>query len=288
MIEIKDVNFGYKKRGLLFDGLNLQLKPGNIYGLLGKNGAGKTTLLKIISGLLHISKGELLLDGAKIIERDPAILQDIYFLPENCYLPDMQMDEYFEIYSVFYNRFNKTKFDEYLVKFEIPFAVKLSSLSFGQKKKFAIAFALAAESRILLLDEPTNGLDIPSKSIFRKLLAESINEEKVFLLSTHQARDVKNLIDSIIILEAGGVIFNQSLADTGDKLSLCFLQKEPNANDILYCEKTLGGYAVFAEKEKYSNDENEIDIEMLFNAVLEQKEKFAAFFSKGVDNEKTL
>lgn len=277
MINFSNLTFGYKKKKLLFDDLSLSLMLGNIYGLLGKNGAGKTTLLKLISGLLYPHSGGCTFENYPTMKRSPEILKEFFFLPENSFLPLVTVKEYLEIYSPFYPHFSKGKFLGYLEDLELEKNGKITSLSYGQKKKFSIAFALAADTKVLLLDEPTNGLDIPSKSVFRKLIASSISEEKIFVISTHQVRDMKHLIDPILILDDGKIIFNQQIAEIEQRLSLELQREEPDQDEVLYYESTLGGYAVLTENNNGS--ENEIDIELLFNAVVAQNKKVINLFN---------
>ncbi|MGE5679730.1 MAG: ATP-binding cassette domain-containing protein [Bacillota bacterium] len=205
--------FSYRKSEPLIENMNISLKPGNIYGLLGRNGAGKTTLLKLISGLLLPEFGCCSFRSNDVSSRSSKLLKEIYFLPEHSYLPPLKASEYLKIYSSFYPGFDKERFYEFLDSFEIPASGKLTGLSFGQKKKFSIAFALASNTSLLLLDEPTNGLDIPAKSIFRKLVASSISEEKIFIVSTHQVKEMKNLIDPILIIDNGKIVFNEPVSE---------------------------------------------------------------------------
>jgi ABC-2 type transport system ATP-binding protein len=280
MIKIENLNFGYRKKEVLFNQFNLALSPGNIYGLLGKNGAGKTTLLKLISGLLYPQTGVCTYNQILTFKRTPEFLSEIFFLPEISYLPAIKVKEYLEIYSLFYPRFDENKFYSHLKDFEIESGKRLTSYSYGQKKKFSLAFALAANTKIILLDEPTNGLDIPAKSVFRKLVASSIDDEKIFVISTHQVRDMKHLIDPILILEKGEIIFNRQIAEIEQKLSLEFMHEEPKPGQVLYYENTLGGFAVLNENNNGS--ENEIDIELLFNAVVSDNQKIRSLFHEEV------
>lgn len=280
MVKISEMSFSYRKKESLFQNFNLKLTPGNIYGLLGKNGAGKTSLLKLISGLLFPQTGNCLFDGQKTLERKPSVLQEIIFLPENSYLPPLRILEYLEVYSPFYNRFDKEKFARFLTELEIESSSKISSLSYGQKKKLALAFSLAANTKVLLLDEPTNGLDIPAKTVFRKLVAESIDENKIFLISTHQVRDMKHLIDPILILDKGKIIFNQTIQAIEERISLSLQKEIPEGENVIYYESTLGGYA--ALNENRDGMENEIDIELLFNAVTANYEKVNSLFTAEV------
>ncbi len=269
MIEIKNLSFGYKKNKFLFENLNLSIHKGNIYGLLGRNGAGKTTLLKQIVGLLFPAKGECMVFDKPASERLPQVLNNIYFIPEEFQLPSISMNAFTKLHSPFYPKFDKELLNKYLIEFEIADNANLSSISYGQKKKFLIAFGLATRTQILILDEPTNGLDIPSKSQFRKIMASSMDEERSIIISTHQVRDLSSLIDHIIVLESGKAIFDHSTFEISSKLS--FVQTREIGNlEVFYKEDVLGGQAVMCRK---NGEETEIDLELLFNGVVSNTEK---------------
>jgi len=278
MIAVNELNFAYGKQASLFSGLNAQLTGGNVYGLLGKNGAGKTTFLKILTGLLFPQSGKVTVLGFEPRRREPHFLQEIYLIPEEFYLPSVSVREYEGAYAPFYPRFDHRVFERHLTEFEIPSRDRLSSLSFGQKKKFLIAFGLATNCKILFLDEPTNGLDIPTKSQFRKILAGSISDERTILISTHQVRDMANLIDPIIILDEGQIIFNQNMEVTAKRLAMKIYADEQETNGCLFCEKTIGGYV--ALEENRTGADSKIDIELLFNAVINNRERIARLFEK--------
>ncbi|MBD3392682.1 MAG: ATP-binding cassette domain-containing protein, partial [Chitinivibrionales bacterium] len=188
MVQINDLRFAYRGKKWLFDGLQLNLDGGNIYGLLGKNGAGKTTLLKIICGLLFADRGSSVVLGCNSRHRSPELLQELVFIPEEFHVPSLTAGAYRKYYGPLYPRFSSEDFASYLKEFGIRETERLSSLSYGNKKKFLIAFGLATNCRLLILDEPTNGLDIPSKSQFRKLVAGALADDRVFIISTHQVR----------------------------------------------------------------------------------------------------
>ena len=163
MIEIQNLSFGYRKKKLLYRDLTLTMETGSIYGLLGKNGAGKSTLLKNLSGLLFPFKGNIMVNGFIPGKRLPAFLQTIYLIPEEVNVPALTIRAYEKLFSPFYPSFDPEQFHNYLEQLNVKDEGKLNTLSFGQQKKFIIAFALACNTRILLMDESTNGLDIPSK-----------------------------------------------------------------------------------------------------------------------------
>ena len=176
MIQIKNLSFGYNRKKLLYKNLTLTLEAGSIYGLLGKNGAGKSTLLKNLIGLLFPTGGSISVNGFAPKKRLPSFLETIYLIPEEVYVPSLTIHQYKNLFSPFYPGFDEKKFFNYLEQLDVKEHGKLNTLSFGQQKKFIIAFAFACNTKVLLLDEPTNGLDIPSKIRFRKLISSVFDE----------------------------------------------------------------------------------------------------------------
>ncbi|ELR72014.1 putative ABC transporter ATP-binding protein [Fulvivirga imtechensis AK7] len=249
---------------------------GNIYGLLGKNGAGKTSLLKLISGLLFPNGGTLDVAGFQPKDRFPQYLREIYLVSEEFHLPSMYLERYVQLYSPFYPRFDYALLQEYLHEFNITGGQKLSEMSYGQKKKFLLSFGLATDCKLLILDEPTNGLDIPSKSQFRKVVANAIHEERSFIISTHQARDMENLIDPVIILDEGEIVFFQNYVQISKKLRVSKQKELPDNDALVYSESSLGGYTVVSENT--TREETNMNLEILFNAVVSNKRKIYEIF----------
>lgn len=266
MIQIQNLLFSYKGSEPLFSGFDFHLESGGICGLLGKNGAGKTTLLKLLCGLLFPKSGLCEVKGFSPEERLPQFLQDTVFIPEEFYVPAMTGDQYIKCFAPFYQKFDLTSFLSGLNEFELDKSQLLSEMSYGQKKKFIIAFGIATNANLLLLDEPTNGLDIPSKSQFRKLLARAISPEKTFIISTHQVRDVEHLIDPIVILDRGKIILNQSVESLMEHLSFELTDDLKTAEGSLYFEKTLNGYQIVAAN-RQAHD-SKLELELLFNAAV--------------------
>lgn len=271
MLTIKELEFGYPKNGLLFDKLDLDITKGNIYGLLGKNGAGKTTLLKIMCSLLFAQKGKIEINGEDVANRLPSVLEDIYLIPEEFHLPDFTIEAYVKNVAPFYPKFDHSQFNDLITEFEVTKGKKLTSLSHGQKKKFIIAFSIATNCSLVFMDEPTNGLDIPSKSKFRKIIASTASEERTFIISTHQVRDLENLIDPLVIIESGKIIFQESIENISSKLNFMKVTHSAPADvKVLYSEDIFGGKYLLTEKT--DDHESPVDFELLFNAVLSNQE----------------
>src|ERR1700761_145775 len=118
MISIANLHFAYRRRPV-FSGLNLVLRPGHIYGLLGRNGMGKSTLLRSIAGFLFPQQGQIDVLGYTPRKRQPAFLQRVFLLPEDFYLPPMETDRGLDLYAGFYPRFDKTLFRKAAAGFEL-------------------------------------------------------------------------------------------------------------------------------------------------------------------------
>ncbi|MEO0526714.1 MAG: ABC transporter ATP-binding protein [Bacteroidota bacterium] len=269
MIRIKNVKFRYPGSQLILDNINLELGAGNIYGLFGRNGEGKSTLLKLMAGLLYPKAGQCCVFEDDTSDRKVKYLQEIFIVPEEFELPGVKIALYEKVNSPFYPNFSKERFSTLLSEFKLFPNQKISNLSFGQKKKVLIAFGLAANTKLLLMDEPTNGLDIPSKSQFRKIMASSVDERKCIVISTHQIRDLYSLINHVIVLDDSKVAFDRPLSIVSENL---WFGKPPRGvkEDLIYSEATFGGKAVLARQDQ---DESEVDLELLFNAVLNEPER---------------
>jgi len=279
MIEVNHLTFGYG-RETLFRDMDMKLAPGSIYGLLGVNGAGKSTLLKVMTGLLFADEGKLTSLGFDPARRDPGFLARVFFLPEELNIPGITDVQYESLIAPFYPGFSHEQFMRYLKEFEVPRNRRLTQMSFGQKKKFLLSFGLACNTELLVLDEPTNGLDIPSKGLFRRLVAEALNDNQIFIISTHQVRDVENLIDRLVILHQGRVLLHQSMEaiSTGMHMAHSLARPDPAAEGLLYSESGVGGY--WSVWRGNDDDEGRIDLEVLFNTVISRPEVFTTLFEQ--------
>lgn len=262
MIKIQDLSFGYSKKQHLYNKLNLNASNGSIIGLLGKNGAGKSTLLYLMSGLLKPQSGSLSINNQTPFDRKPAFLQEVFIVPEEINVPSIGIKTFIRSTGPLYPNFDQEKMYKLLKEFEVDESKQISKMSYGQKKKFMIAFALSTNCQLLLLDEPTNGLDIPSKSLFRKIMAGALTEDQIAIISTHQVKDVENLIDRIVLINEGEFIFNQDVFEVTQKYSFHTVSSVTDAD--LYSEVAPGGYRVLREK---NGIETPLDIELLFNAI---------------------
>ena len=234
MITINNVTFGYQSHQKVLDGFALEFAKGGIYGLLGKNGTGKSTLLYLMMGLLRPQKGEVTIDGTSATLRSPEVLSEMFLVPEEYDLPPISLLNYVKAVKPFYPRFSGDLLEKTLQNFDMTSDVNLGQLSMGQKKKVYMSIAIASCTRYLLMDEPTNGLDILSKSQFRKAIIDSMTDDRTVIISTHQVHDVERLLDHVCIIDRNKVLLNEPLVekDTAIDLEELFIKTVKQKPDI--------------------------------------------------------
>lgn len=271
MIQIENLHYAYAgSRKTVFNDFNLRLENNRIYGLLGKNGTGKSTLLYLICGLLRQKQGTITIDGIDSRKHDPELLSEMFIIPEEFDLMPVKLEDYILLNKPFYPRFDREILMSCLSDFELNPDINLKQLSMGQKKKVYMSFALAANTRYLFMDEPTNGLDIPSKSQFRKVIANNMTDDRTLVISTHQVHDVESLLDHIIMLDQSRLKLDAGVADITERYTFQFRAPGEPMDDVLYAEPSLQGNAVIAKK-RPGDEDTTLNLELLFNAVVKGK-----------------
>ena len=266
MIEIKDLSFAYSNEKVL-DCISTTFEQGRVYGLLGANGVGKSTIFKLLCGLLTTKRGEIKIDGYSPADRQPGFLSKIFYIPEDFEGAAVSIKNYASGISAFYPNYDENLLNGLLSDFDIDINRKFTSLSLGQRKRAILCIALAMNTEYLLLDEPTNGLDIPAKAEFRKMVAKAMDDNRTIIISTHQVKDVENLLDHIMILDKRCVLLDKSVADIQNEYMFDVTMHCPQ--DALYCEEGLGGYCSISRNQ--SGEESRINIELLFNYIKSKK-----------------
>lgn len=280
MIEIKNLGFTYGKKdaaeNYVLKNICLNLEEGRIYGLLGENGVGKTTLLTLLCGLKKPQAGSIDIDGHDPFKREPSFLSDQYYLSDEVAAMNMKAKDYAENYGKFWEGFEMGKFIEIMNIFETRPQQKMNNMSFGQLKKTYIAFAMACNTKYLLMDEPTNGLDIPSKAQFRKAVMKYTREDSVILISTHQVRDLENIIDPVIILDKQEILLNATVEEISQKLYFDYSNEKKE--ESLYSEMIPGGSIQVYQN--VTGEDSKVNTEALFNTVHQHKELIKGIFNK--------
>ena len=273
MIEIKNLAFSYGKTPVL-KSITTNLEEGRIYGLLGENGVGKTTLLTLLCGLKKVTEGSISTDGENPFDRTPTLLQNQFYLPDEVLPVATRAERFAKERGAFWPNYDHSKFLEIMKEFENGPTKKMNQMSAGQLKKVYISLALACGCKYIFMDEPTNGLDIPSKTQFRSAIMKYTSDDSTIVISTHQVRDLENIIDPIIILDRQDVLLNASVEEITSRLFFDYgTQLHPES---LYSEQLPGGFI-----QVYPNttgEDSKINVEALFNAVHKNKELVKGMF----------
>ena len=261
MITVSKMSFNYPRRSNLFDGLSLRLPAGEIIGLLGRNGVGKSTLIKLLSSLLDPQQGEISFQGKALVP-SAELYSHLMVVPEEFSLPKVTVENFVRHTAPLYPAFSREQFDAYSKELEVDCTMRFDRMSMGQRKKAYLAFALACNAELLLLDEPTNGLDITAKAALRSILASYADESKTILISTHQAHDIENLVDRVVILEGGQALINQRVSELQSCFGFCVV----GSREAIYSQQSVAGsVGIWVADE---DEEGRFDLELMFNAAI--------------------
>ena len=279
MMEVKNVSFGYRGKQTVFKDFSLSLEEGSVYGLLGKNGTGKSTLLYLMTGLLRPRQGEVLYKGVNVSLRRPDVLSQMFIVPEEFNLPKVSLKQFVSLNRPFYPRFSDEILRSCLRDFDMNEDIHLGELSMGQKKKAYMCFALATNTQLLVMDEPSNGLDIPSKSQFRRVVASGMSEDKAVIISTHQVRDIDSLLDHVVIIDGSRTLLNRSVSDICSRLCFDEVSSGELTGDELFTQPSVHGQSVILPN-RLGEEESTLNLELLFNATLAHPEIMAQVFAE--------
>ena len=223
MIKIKNVSKEYVTNSKVVKNLNLEIKPGEIFGFLGPNGAGKTTTLKMMTGVTSITEGSIEINGFDITKNPLEAKKQFGFVPDN---PDMFLRlkgiEYLRfmatIYGIDPNTINE-KIEDYAKRFEIYDSLnkQINDYSHGMRQKIVLIGALIHEPKIWLLDEPLTGLDPQSSYTLKEMMKEHVRNGNTVLFSTHVLEVAEKIVDRIGIIRKGELIFVGTINELKEK-----------------------------------------------------------------------
>lgn len=210
LIVTKDLTKNYKDIVAL-DHINLEIKEGELFGLLGVNGAGKTTLIKILTTLTKPSSGQAFIDGYDLIKEGQKIKSIIGVSPqETAIATNLTVRENLELMCGIHG-FSKEKIKEKTNKLLKDFGLekiknkKSANLSGGYKRRLSIAMAIIGEPKILFLDEPSLGLDVIARSELWEII-KNLKENLTIILTTHYMEEAEYLSDRVAILKNGKML----------------------------------------------------------------------------------
>ena len=197
----------------VLDGLDLEVRPGDIVGLLGANGAGKTTLLEVLTGLSPPSAGSARLFGAEAMEAPAAAKTRLGFVPQTDELiVELRVSEHLDLIAAFYPGWDRELVDKLVSSWGVDTGKTIARLSVGQRQKLAIITALAHKPELLILDEPVASLDPVARRQFLQQLVElGADERRAVIFSSHIVSDVERLANVIWILKQGKMVWQGEL-----------------------------------------------------------------------------
>ncbi|MGE8081162.1 ABC transporter ATP-binding protein [Peribacillus loiseleuriae] len=213
MIECKQVFKKYEGYEAV-QSVNLLVKQGSIYGLLGSNGAGKTTLLKILAGILKQDKGNVLIHGTPVFENID-IKKKVIFLPDTPYFfSQYTLRQMANFYASIFPFWNEDRFQKLQDIFEIEMDKKLHKFSKGMRRQADFWLAFSAMPDVLIMDEPFDGLDPVMRKKIKNLMIQDVAErDMTVLISSHNLREVEDICDHVGILHKGSILLEKDLDD---------------------------------------------------------------------------
>ena len=224
------------------NGLNLNIKKGSIYGLVGVNGAGKTTAIKHIAGIYQQDSGSVMVDGQPVYD-NAQIKAQVGFIPDDLYFfAGYSIKNMHQFYTRMYKQtWNEPRFQHLLDMFKLDPKRKITKFSKGMQKQVAFMFATSIMPNFLLLDEPIDGLDpIVRRLIMEEIINDVAEREMTVLVSSHNLKEMDGICDAIGIIKNGRMVIERDLDDLKTdvhKVQVAFSQPVPTADlglDILH------------------------------------------------------
>ena len=194
--------------------VSVDIKNGEVFGLIGTNGAGKSTFLRMACGILKPDGGELLVDGKTVYENNEVKGEIFYISDEQYFLPNSTPHEMAKFYSDYYPKFDMTRFLEMLGKFQLDKKRKINTFSKGMKKQLSVLLGICANTKYMFCDETFDGLDPVMRQAVKSIFAgELAVRDFTPVIASHNLRELEDICDSVGILHKGGVLMQKDLED---------------------------------------------------------------------------
>lgn len=260
MIKINNLSKTYGNK-LVLENVDLEIKEGKVYGLIGRNGAGKTTLMKILSDQIINYQGEIYYQNSNILLNNQLKKNLVYigedFLTYN--LKEKKLIKTVNYIKKLYPKFNQERFDELSTLFKIDLLAKYKKLSYGNQSLFRNILALSLQAQFLLLDEPSTGLDEINRDLFYgKLIEYQEIENSTIIISSHILSDIENIVTDIFILNDGKIIVNDPIDDLLEKSFVITINAENLhffASKNIIKKSNIGKQIILYVYDNFSNDE---------------------------------
>ncbi|WXR62702.1 ABC transporter ATP-binding protein [Peptostreptococcaceae bacterium AGR-M142] len=197
---------------LILDDVNLNLKKGSIYGLIGANGSGKTTLIKHLVGIYKADMGSVKIDGLEVFE-NKYVKYDIGYIQDDLYFfPMYSIKKMADFYRKMFRNFDEDRYKNMLESFELKEDLRISRLSKGMKRQVAFILTLCTLPKVLILDEPIDGLDPLMRKKVLNFIMEDVSERDMsVLISSHNLKELESICDHVGILNKGKMLMERDL-----------------------------------------------------------------------------
>ncbi len=217
MISINGLTKSFDKNKVL-ENVDITIKTGDIFGLIGINGAGKSTLLRMLAGIYYPTQGKILYDGLDI-HKDISVKKDIFFLPDDpYYFMNQNAKSVKKIYEANYD-FDQEAFLRYIDLFDLELDKSLTKCSKGMRRKIFIAIAFAIKPKYLILDEVFDGLDPQTRHIFKNELFDlKLEHNTTIVITSHSLREFEDICDSYAIIDGHHIKTIGNMMDDMDRI----------------------------------------------------------------------
>ena len=227
-------------------GIDFDIPPGRIYGLVGHNGAGKTTTLNAILGLSSY-EGTVRVLGEDPFEKRARLMENVAFISDVASLPRfLKVRELFALLGNVHPNFSHEKARSFLEGTDVKMEQRIKNLSKGMIAQLHLAVVMAIDAKLLVLDEPTLGLDITyRKRFYRRLLEDYMTEERTLLITTHQVDEIEFMLSDIMFMRDGELVLHMQMETVSTKFSQVVISDTANVAQVrefgpIYAETRFG------------------------------------------------
>ncbi len=205
-------------KSMAVDGIEFDIAPGRIVGLIGPNGSGKTTTLKAMLGLIHF-EGEMKVLGLDPRTQRDALMKDVCFIADVAVLPRwISVAQAIDFVAGVHPRFKRAKCEAFLAQTKLDQKMKVRQMSKGMIVQLHLALVMAIDAKLLVLDEPTLGLDILyRKQFYKDLLERYFDEEKTIIVTTHQVEEIEHILTDLMFIRDGRLVLKATMDEVGER-----------------------------------------------------------------------
>ncbi|MEE1006340.1 MAG: ABC transporter ATP-binding protein [Acutalibacteraceae bacterium] len=201
------------------DAIDLSIKDGSIFGLVGSNGSGKSTFLRLAAGIYTPDGGGITADGEKIFDNFRKKTEIAYLGDTPYFMPHATIKETAKLYRTVYPNFDNALYNRLLEFFPLDYKAKIATMSKGMQRQAALIMAIASSPKYLLLDEAFDGLDPVIRKVLKSILIEGAeNRSMTTVIASHNLRELEDLCDSVGLIHGGNIIFSDTIEVLKGKL----------------------------------------------------------------------